>query len=540
MAVGTRIRAASTDSDSDHDHLAERRNSVDDTDLDSLLDEAKDLDSAGEDARFLPLDMDPEPVVAPPTTSKQRYVILMCVQFLFMIEVSGFIMEPPLQQIMEDFICHEQYPDHVIGNQQTPDDRCKEADVQGTLAMTRSWMMTIALLVPLLVQIPYGIAADRYGRRPILFLGLLGLVLTTSWNTIVLLQPNVFTTWYLIFGPIPTIIGGGAPAITAMVWTILTDTVPVETRTTLFYQMHAMMLILSAICRPIAAWLLSINPWLPMWIGLGALVVGMFSSLLIPETLHFHKAAGSRLQNGTNHHDVSPSKPKSLASALASAQKNLKHVWSSIFKSRSLMLLIAGYGLCYPFFIAYEMNLLQYTTARYKWQWSTATYITTIHRAMSVIVLLALLPFASKYISKRWGLDAPSRDLVLARGSVSFLIAGNILTAVAAAPWLLITSLVILSFGNGFYPQIRALLAALVEADSLATLNTFISTVETVLGLISMPAMGWLLSTGIKLGGFLMGLPYMVTSIFTILSCVVLFMFQIPPGIKHSQDSHHY
>jgi uncharacterized membrane protein len=120
------------------------------------------------------------------------------------------------------------------------------------------------------------------------------------------------------------------------------------------------------------------------------------------------------------------------------------------------------------------------------------------------------------------------------------MVAGNILTVFSAAPGLLIMSLVVLSFGSGFYPQLRALLAGFVEADTLATLNTFISTLEVVISLFTVPMMGWLQSKGIELGGFLMGLPYMVTSIFVVGAAFAMFRFRIPLGYGQSyQHVHH-
>lgn len=37
----------------------------------------------------------------------------------------------------------------------------------------------------MLVQIPYGIVADKYGRKPVLFLSLLGLVVNQTWCMVV-------------------------------------------------------------------------------------------------------------------------------------------------------------------------------------------------------------------------------------------------------------------------------------------------------------------------------------------------------------------
>lgn len=37
----------------------------------------------------------------------------------------------------------------------------------------------------LLVQIPYGIIADKYGRRPVLFLSLVGILLECIWTMLI-------------------------------------------------------------------------------------------------------------------------------------------------------------------------------------------------------------------------------------------------------------------------------------------------------------------------------------------------------------------
>ena len=85
-------------------------------------------------------------VVAAPDRSRQHLVVAMCTVFLFIVEVSVFITEPPTQQIMEDIICRDRYPDHVL-RAPARDPRCKNTDVQQTLAMVRSWSASAEMLV---------------------------------------------------------------------------------------------------------------------------------------------------------------------------------------------------------------------------------------------------------------------------------------------------------------------------------------------------------------------------------------------------------
>jgi TRAP-type uncharacterized transport system fused permease subunit len=109
-----------------------------------------DLESIGEGeerAHFLASPGLP-PAEARVSVSGQRRVILMCVLFLFIVEFSMYIMEPPLQAIMEDFVCHGFYPDHVPNaSLAAPDGRCKNPDVQTTLAMARSWLLWMGMFV---------------------------------------------------------------------------------------------------------------------------------------------------------------------------------------------------------------------------------------------------------------------------------------------------------------------------------------------------------------------------------------------------------
>lgn len=35
------------------------------------------------------------------------------------------------------------------------------------------------------MQVPYGIFADKFGRRPVLFMAILGIALVTTWSMLV-------------------------------------------------------------------------------------------------------------------------------------------------------------------------------------------------------------------------------------------------------------------------------------------------------------------------------------------------------------------
>lgn len=186
-----------------------------------------------------------------------------------------------------------------------------------------------------------------------------------------MLNPKVFSIWHLILSSIPNFIGGGSSVVIAMVWTILTDAISPERRTSLFYQMHAMMLILSTLFRPIAGWMLSINPWLSMWTGLGSLAISTCLTLLIPETLHLAQSSSGQHANAQASH-LPPLGPKQsiIRTAWSTAKKDASRVWQLLRSSKKILPLVLALALYSPIHTGFEMNMLQYVTKRFDWDWS--------------------------------------------------------------------------------------------------------------------------------------------------------------------------
>lgn len=88
----------------------------------------------------------PPPVFSEtPLPSKAfRYkVISLCILFVFLIDLSGFLIEPPVQAIIEDVVCYIHYPDHRLaigggGGGGDTDPRCKSPDVQKMMTSVKA------------------------------------------------------------------------------------------------------------------------------------------------------------------------------------------------------------------------------------------------------------------------------------------------------------------------------------------------------------------------------------------------------------------
>ena len=151
-------------------------------------------------------------------------------------------------------------------------------------------------------------------------------------------------------------------------------------------------------------------------------------------------------------------------------------------------------------------------------------------------MLLLILPFGSWVMTKRFGINPVKRDLQLARISSAFIILGSLLLAVAQVPWMLILALVVFGLSAGYSSQCRAVITALVEPHMLATVNTTMSMVETVLSLIGTPAIAWLLGKGLEKGGAWQGLPYFVFALVGLIVATALSLFKIPASLTHIED----
>ncbi|EXL40639.1 hypothetical protein FOCG_16801 [Fusarium oxysporum f. sp. radicis-lycopersici 26381] len=492
-----------------------------------------------------------------PSKSLRRRALAMGMLALLMVEVSQFIMNPPTKKIAEDIICRQHYPDHLIGAFDTDDYRCKDSPVQKTLAMVQGWEQAFEMGVPILTQFPYGIVADKYGRRLVLFLAMLGCCLSTAWLLLVLSFPNIFSIWAILGGSIFFLIGGGGQMAVAMVYTIVADVVPVSKRTDMFFRLVALVLIFNVIFNPISAWLLQFDPWLSMWIGFGFMVFGTMCILLIPETMHLRRKDDKRHNEEHENeqlHGVSLSKHNVLKQAWFSIQNDMQHVWRFIFASKSIMMLMLAIAFFFPVRTVLTGVLLQYMSKRFDWSWSKvslfinttfhpltfrqATYISTIGIVATVVCYLIILPVTSDFLNKsrRYKSRPVARDLLLARIAITIMAAGCLLMGLASVPWLFVISLITVSVGNSFVALSRALINALVEPHTIATLNTTISLIEVIMGLTA-PAMSWLLGRGFELGGQWMGLPFLVTSLMAMATAVMLFIVKLPTsGVAQAHD----
>jgi MFS family permease len=118
-----------------------------------------------------------------------RPVILIVLMLLFT-GIAFFMSIAPQTRLFEDIICRQVYDDResipYANHTGSPsEDMCKIPQVQGKVAMLFGMQTFFDGIPGLLLAIPYGVYADKFGRREVLILSMSGQLAGALWVLLV-------------------------------------------------------------------------------------------------------------------------------------------------------------------------------------------------------------------------------------------------------------------------------------------------------------------------------------------------------------------
>lgn len=122
------------------------------------------------------------------TTAQRIKIAIPCVLTMFLMVVSDTMLTIPVMQIRERIICRQMYRD-ISYKGATDDPRCKGNDVAAELSLLSGWELTFMLIPSILTGVPWGIAADKYGRRHVLQFANIGVLGTALWQVLICKYP---------------------------------------------------------------------------------------------------------------------------------------------------------------------------------------------------------------------------------------------------------------------------------------------------------------------------------------------------------------
>lgn len=217
------------------------------------------------------------------------------------------IMDSPMSRIYEAVICYRYYehadPTKIqIGREAVGPGAiggveemwCKVDPVQSELAMLRGYQQLFDGFPALLLAIPFGAAADRWGRKPFMILGLLSFLFRSLWIQAVLWFWQAFDIRMTWLSTLHGLMSGSSPVVTGLFFVMLSDVTHESERATVFLRISAVSIAANLAMPPLGAWLMRYNPWIPAIMGTLFIVVTCLVITVTPETLGYLDHSRSR------------------------------------------------------------------------------------------------------------------------------------------------------------------------------------------------------------------------------------------------------
>ncbi|POR35886.1 Uncharacterized protein TPAR_03920 [Tolypocladium paradoxum] len=441
-------------------------------------------------------------------TATQRIAVLItCLAMLLAVEIGGVLSSTALMQIQEGIVCRGH---HADVDRPSTDPRCKDAEVQADFAMLQGWDNTFALIPGLLLSMPYGMAADKYGRRIVLGLSLFGMTLLQGADITICLYPHVFPIRLIWLGALFPVVGGG-PFVMMAVLTAIANDVSTDDQS------------------PVTYLAMQRDVWFSVFLGFGIMCLSVLVALAIPETRGKRTAVGNT-QDADG--DAGASVPGGsltlhwLRSRVSATVKELATSTRVLFWGNKSLGLLLGSFVFTNLGKSASAILMQYAAKRFGWSWSQglqAGLLLSIGAFAGLIACGIILPVVSQLLAKASSLTPLMKDLWLARGSILLLVTGSFGLGLAPTSSTMIANLVLYSLGTGYGAAIRSLLTGAVHGEHTGLLYAMMSFLENTGSLIAGPLLALTFRVGLDSGGVWIGLPFIGAGFLFSLAAAIVF-----------------
>ena len=315
----------------------------------------------------------------------------------------------------------------------------------------------------------------------------------------------------------------------------------------------------------LSSYLMSLNPWIPLVIGFAIVMSGIMLILLLPETKHAlpsRQAEQPHVEMSdltddteTKHYIHEPNQPEpyhdeadmngdraneapswsipsySHQSFLTKLRANYRFYlkpYLFILSRKPVLLLLTAF-LVYRLSRGSSWFLAQYISIRYSWTLAQSNFLVACRPTVSVPLFLFGLPYLkSRVLNPRH--SATEKDLWLARGSILCLTIGTLGIGLSPSIATVIPSMIIQTSGSGFLYLVRSIITTLVERDETARLFTAIEIIQSLGNVIASLTITTVFQIGLRIGGFWIGLAWMMTSSLFCLVGLAIWYFKLPPS----------
>ncbi|EAW08898.1 putative MFS transporter [Aspergillus clavatus NRRL 1] len=482
---------------------------------------------------------------------RRLHLFALCVLLLTIGDFGIFLVTVPQTRLYESIACYRYYethePSRIGPGGSVREQWCKIAPVQAEVAFVRGYEALFTAIPGVALAIPYGLLADRWGRKPVVLMSMIGILLSMTFTLVVCGLWQIFPLRLVWLSPIFTVLGGGAPVLFSMIWTMIADVMPENERATAFFQLMTGQYVAQITATPIASGLMETHgPWLPIQLGYICAFMALLIACLLKETAPPRDADAAR--NPTGDGSTTTQSETSVRALLESKsrrelQAHLAALWrraTAVLRHDAKVIV-----LLLTFFInaveepTQSLNL-QYISERYGLSLARAGFVISIKSVATIVTYVALLPAASWLLQQRLGLSDTRKDMVLARGSIVVLSAGFFLVAWSPTVAMATVGFVLSTFGRGYGNIIRSVVTSLVPAQFTGRMYTMITVIETFGLLLSGPLLAALFRVGLNQGDVRwLGLPFMVAGGIGVIVAVVISCLDVstPAGAGEAEEA---
>ncbi|KAK6602688.1 MFS multidrug transporter [Botrytis cinerea] len=402
----------------------------------------------------------------------------------------------------------------------TPIINCqRDHSIASELALILGVFQLLECLPMLLLSGIYGNMADKYGRRPILFLSYLGLVLSSMWTTgVVWLVPRMPLKLVWI-GPVFTLIGGGASVSLAILMTSAAAVAPSTQRVSVFSFIHGTALVAAILGFGLSsATMASLGNYAAQLVGLALMSLALCLSLLLPTGEAAHPLASDPELDSTSEY----------TNILVSNRHAVIRSYNDLLQIRNTIpLLIAGFFATLGQRV--QILILLYMPEQFSISFSEANTFIILDHVSNLLVLFIGLPLANVLILRWWNFNSRRKDIALALISSALSLAGALLLSFAPNVTAAFFGIIVFGTGIGLSSLLRSIFVGLFPLERAAFATTLISTIKSVGGTFSGPVYSYVFALSLDLDRVLQGLPFIVSAAcFVIVASVLITMAKTP------------
>ncbi|KAH7152136.1 major facilitator superfamily domain-containing protein [Dactylonectria estremocensis] len=452
-----------------------------------------------------------------------RRIVLLLAFVKFLIVLSGMLLLVPYARLLEDLFCHAYYNDP--SSDIIEEMKCKVDEIQSRMVFFFGWSGLVSSVLGLIIAFPYGMLADKIGRKPTIIFAYSGVAFSFGIGPFFLkqlLHQVRDNPYWLLAGAVFQIFGGGIPVLLSTTYAMAADVSTEENKATHFLYL-TFGTTAGGILGPVCAGLLMqrYGPWLPIYL-VGLTVPIVFSILLLlPETLSI------KIKNQQGPES------KTFKSHMRQGLKDLRQSLR-ILKNKSVPLVLVTFFIQSARFSAASTTMSQYISKHFGWRLAEISILLSPLGILNLVILAGLPKVSEILLSPRFRMTPFTKDLFLTRISTSILVVGALVEGFSHNVVLFLIGLFITTFGAADSPLARATVSHYVQPEYTSRLYALITMVEVLGSFIGGPVLAWCFDRGLKRKGIWIGLPWFYVAFLCSLAWVAL-LFVKPPK-KHAQE----